>query len=375
MAREPKIAYVLLRNAHFGPRLASSVELCVRDLALYSRHSESILVVCPAVDKPFDGVEIATVPKGSIGGNLGKALAVARLLLRRGVDFAIVENHLPAAALIALASGIPTILHSHAYERAPPNAFRRVVRDCELKLLAGLVLVSEDCVNQFRANFPEACAPIRAVPNGLDMTGWSWKAPKDKTILSVGRALDDKGHIEAMAALIRVLPSRPEWSARFILSTADQEPQVLHALREAARPFSGRITIDLSLPYADVRKAWETAAIGMALTKTPEPFGRTALEALASGAALVTSGRGGLVEVCGPDALIVDPSDTDEVAGSLAVLMDGPDRRSYLAGAGRARAEKLFDIRAVAKRMDDFIEEALERSVDRRLASSDKTHD
>ena len=32
MAREPKIAYVLLRNAHFGPRLAASVELCVRDL-------------------------------------------------------------------------------------------------------------------------------------------------------------------------------------------------------------------------------------------------------------------------------------------------------------------------------------------------------
>jgi glycosyltransferase involved in cell wall biosynthesis len=360
MAREPKIAYVLLRNAHFGPCLASSVELCVRDLALYSRHSESILVVCPPVDRPFEGIEIAAVPKILVGGNLGKALGVARLLRRREVDFVIVENHLPVAAFIALASGIPTILHSHAYERAPSNAFRRAVRDYEIKPLAGLVLVSEDCANQFRANFPDARAPMRAVPNGLDMAKWSWKAPKDKTILSVGRALDDKGHIEAMAALVRVLPSRPEWRARFILSIPGREPGILQALREAARPFGDRIAIDLSVPYADVGKAWETAAIGMALTKTPEPFGRTALEALASGAALVTSGRGGLAEVCGPDALIVDPIDAEEVARSVAVLMDEPDRRSHLARAGRARVEKLFDIRAVARRMDDFIEEALD---------------
>src|SRR6516162_6723434 len=53
MARDPKIAYVLLRNAHFGPRLAASVELCVRDLVLHSRYGRSTLVVCPPVDRPF----------------------------------------------------------------------------------------------------------------------------------------------------------------------------------------------------------------------------------------------------------------------------------------------------------------------------------
>src|SRR6202044_3271545 len=43
MAREPKIAYVMLRNAHFGPRLAASVELCVRDLVVHSRYARSTL--------------------------------------------------------------------------------------------------------------------------------------------------------------------------------------------------------------------------------------------------------------------------------------------------------------------------------------------
>ena len=43
-------------------------------------------------------------------------------------------------------------------------------------------------------------------------------------------------------------------------------------------------------------------------------------------------------------------------AAALGALMDAPDRRADLARAGRKRVEALFDIRAVARRMDDFID-------------------
>jgi hypothetical protein len=36
--------------------------------------------------------------------------------------------------------------------------------------------------------------------------------------------------------------------------------------------------------------------------------------------------------------------------------MDAPDRRADVARAGRKRVEALFDIRTVARQMDDFIE-------------------
>jgi glycosyltransferase involved in cell wall biosynthesis len=360
-SRDPTIAYVLLRNAHFGPQMASSVELCVRDLVRHSRYARSTFVVCPKVDVPFDGIRTETVPNVSVGGNLAKAWRVGRLLRRKEVDVAVVENHLPAAALIAAASGVATILHSHAYEKAPSGPIKRAVRDAELRRLSGLAFVSEDCARRFRVNFPSAQAPMRAIPNGLDMVEWTAGKPKEKVILSVGRALDDKGHIEAMGAIVKLLPSRPDWTARFILSATDREPQTVQALRAAAAGSEGRVAIDVSLPYAEVKAAWEKAAIGIVLTKTPEPFGRTALEALASGAALLTSGLGGLAEICGSDAMIVDPSDPDELATRLAWLLDSPELRQKLARPGRARVEPLFDIRAVAKRMDDFIDETLAR--------------
>lgn len=361
MARDPTIAYVLLRNAHFGPKLASSVELCVRDLVRHSRRARSTLVVCPKTDEPFEGIEIETVPNVAIGGNLAKAWAVGRLLRRRGVDLALVENHLPAAALVASASGVPVILHSHAYEKAPSGRIKRMTRDFELRRIAGFAFVSVDCANRFLANFPSAQGPVRAVPNGLDTAKWSDAGPKEKIILSVGRALDDKGHIEAMRAIARLLPARPEWSARFILSATDREPNTVRALRAAAEPLGGRVRIDANLPYAEVKAAWEKSAIGVVLTKTPEPFGRTALEALASGAALLTSGLGGLAEVCGPHAEIANPADLEGLVVRLASLMDLPGLREKLARGGRARVASLYDIRAVAKRMDDFIDEVLGR--------------
>jgi glycosyltransferase involved in cell wall biosynthesis len=359
MAREPKIAYVMLRNAHFGPRLAASVELCVRDLVVHSRYAHTTLVVCPPVDRPFEGVEIATIPDPGISGNLGKAWSVARLLRRRGVDLAIVENHLPAAAFIAVASGARAILHTHAYVKAPVSALDGAVRGQELRLLSGFAFVSDYALGRFRTDFPGLLTPQRAVPNGLDMQAWSATKPKDRSILCVGRALRGKGHLEAIAAIARVLPSRPEWSARFMVSdpaAADREPQTVQALRDAAKGFNGRIRVDSNVPYAEVKAAWERAEVGMVLTTGPEPFGRTALEAMASGAALITSGRGGLAEICGPCAVTADPGDAEGLAAALGRLLDEPERRAELGRAGRERVEALFDIRTVAGQMDDFIE-------------------
>jgi glycosyltransferase involved in cell wall biosynthesis len=362
MVREPKIAYVMLRNAHFGSRLAASVELCVRDLVIHSRYARSTLVVCPPVDEPFEDIEIATIPDPGISGNLGKAWGVARLLRRRGIDLAIVENHLPAAAFIALTSGARVILQTHAYVKAPTSTFDGAFRGRELRLLAGCAFVSEYALSQFRTDFPDMRAAQRAVPNGLDMQAWSATKPKAKSILCVGRALRHKGHIEAIAAITRVLPARPEWSARFMVSdpaAADRDTELVDALRAAAEPFNGRIRVDSNVPYTEVKAAWERAEVGMVLTTGPEPFGRTALEAMASGAAVITSGRGGLAEICGPYAVTVEPSDANGIAAALGQLLDTPDRRADLALAGRKRVEALFDIRSIARQMDEFIEACL----------------
>jgi glycosyltransferase involved in cell wall biosynthesis len=69
-----------------------------------------------------------------------------------------------------------------------------------------------------------------------------------------------------------------------------------------------------------------------------EGFGLPVLEAMAAGAAVVTSKGTATEEVLGGCGLVVDPQDPDAIADALAALVDDPEERARFASAARARA-------------------------------------
>jgi UDP-glucose:(glucosyl)LPS alpha-1,2-glucosyltransferase len=105
------------------------------------------------------------------------------------------------------------------------------------------------------------------------------------------------------------------------------------------------------LPHEQVLAAMARAAIVVIPSRWPEPFGLTALEALACGAALITSGRGGLREVVGDAAALGDPDDVAGLAGTIVALAEDPGRQAALGTAGRSRAA-MFDVAQAAVALD-----------------------
>jgi glycosyltransferase involved in cell wall biosynthesis len=69
-----------------------------------------------------------------------------------------------------------------------------------------------------------------------------------------------------------------------------------------------------------------------------EGFGMPALEALASGAPLVTTSGSALEEVVGDAALLVPPADVGGLARALTTALDDPEVAARLRTAGPARA-------------------------------------
>jgi glycosyltransferase involved in cell wall biosynthesis len=69
-----------------------------------------------------------------------------------------------------------------------------------------------------------------------------------------------------------------------------------------------------------------------------EQFGRVAVEAMASGVAVVASRSGALPEVVADAGVLVPPGDADALAAALTELRDDPARRLELQAAGRQRA-------------------------------------
>jgi glycosyltransferase involved in cell wall biosynthesis len=87
-----------------------------------------------------------------------------------------------------------------------------------------------------------------------------------------------------------------------------------------------------------------------------ESFGLTLVEAMAAGAAIVTTDaapmRGEVVAEGGAE--FVPPGDVDALAAAMLRLLTDPERRRTLGAAGRARAAAEFSPEAAARRHAEF---------------------
>ena len=190
------------------------------------------------------------------------------------------------------------------------------------------------------------------LPNPIDLAALPPSAQRDNMVLFAGRIVRDKGPDSFVAACAAALPHLPGWHADMIgadrFRTDSPDTDFSRLTCAAARHAGVRV-----LGYRDrdaVLQAMAGAAIVVVPSRWQEPFGLVALEALASGAALICADRGGLREVAGDAAIYVDPEVPAALAAAIRALADDPVRRAALAQAGRERARQ-FDAPVIAARL------------------------
>jgi glycosyltransferase involved in cell wall biosynthesis len=354
--RAPRIAVLMPRNLHFGPRMASSIDLCAYDFVRRSRYLSTTVVVAEEVDVPFAGVPVALYARKDRRAQLAAVRA-------HRPDLVVVHQHAPTAARIASSMpGVPVLLHRHNMVKSGSGVFARARRAWRFRRLAGVIFVSEWARGEFRVAWPNGKLPLHMVHNALEMSRWRPRAVRDRVVAFTARAAPNKGAAELAEALARVLPDAPGWGAHLLLSASSAHPDVVAHVRAALAPFGGRARIELDRPFDEVVALLTSCAIAVTPTIETEAFGRAALEAMAGGAALISSTTGGLPEVIGDTAIALDAVTVDALEAALRELIGDEALRDKFAAAARARAENLFDLDVVTARLDDVYEETVVRA-------------
>lgn len=298
----------------------------------------------------FGGVEFRVArPPFWLPGNINTryAAGVARLLV--GLSPALVEVHNRPEVALALARRLPTMpiaLFLHNDPQSMRSARTPAERRTLLERLAGVATVSEYLRRRLLDGVASPARMPSVLPNCIDLSSLP-PTQREPLALFVGRAVPEKAPDAFVAACARALPQLPGWRAEIIGADRFREDspdtrylrQVSEAAQRAGVALLGYRT------HAEVLEALARASIVVVPSRWPEPFGLVALEAMASGAALVCSPRGGLPEVAGDAALYAEPENTAAMADAIVALARDPRRREALAAAGRQRAQR-FDLPA-----------------------------
>lgn len=205
------------------------------------------------------------------------------------------------------------------------------------------------------------------------------------TVAAVGRLARNKGYDLLIRAMLPVVKRIPD--CQLILAvggrqTARETDQDLDELKDLAASIGLARHVDFRDHVPEGKLAdFYRAADAFALSSRYEPFGMTAIEAMACGTPTVVTTEGGLWEELnwGQDALYANPNDTESFGFALLRLLQLPRVARQISEQGAAKVAREYSWRDIARRVlaaaglhnsDDTIDAS--RPVDSDIAVAEK---
>lgn len=247
---------------------------------------------------------------------------------------------------------------------------RQLYSDCDI-----LVATTPPQLDLIVKEYGIPAAKVRMVPPGYDdhrffpVSDASRAAIrqrlgfKGKVILALGRLARNKGYDLLIEGFSLVAARDPQAVLHLAVGGKEMnanEQKILAELKERAaktghadRIHFGSFIADEDLPD------YYRAADMFVLCSRYEPFGMTAIEAMASGAPTVVTVHGGLYRALsfGRHALFADPFDREDLGITMAKIFRHPRLRDRLARMGAHKARSLFTWTGIAHQLVAAVEQ------------------
>jgi mannosylfructose-phosphate synthase len=203
--------------------------------------------------------------------------------------------------------------------------------------------------------FPVSAASRDAIRTRLGFKG--------RVVLAIGRLARNKGYDLLIDAFSLVAAREPEAVLHLAVggtSLNANEQRILDELKAqaAALGLSARVHFGGFVSDADLADYYRAADV-FVLSSRYEPFGMTAIEAMACGTPTVVTTHGGLYRAItfGRHALYADSFDKEDLGISIVKVLRHPRLAHRLSRMGAHKARSLFTWTGIAQQLTSLIEE------------------
>jgi glycosyltransferase involved in cell wall biosynthesis len=312
------------------------------------------------------------------GAKVARRLAYMRRLralhrrLNRTVDFDLVHQLNPVDVGMTLSLfdlSVPLVLgpywpdfwHAHWAGRpsAPAALVKRIIRTLQQRRAEVVLLSTPAAVAKLEVPL-DGPVLVKELAPGIDVELWTPGADTKvaQTILFLAGLHTYKGIyvlLDAFEALAERLPS-----ARLLIGGAGPEGDRIRR-RVAASPRSSQIQLLGHVERAQVMTLMRSCDV-YCLPSFGEPFGMSALEAMACGKPVVATSAGGLSHLVSEDGgRKVAPGDPAALGDALHEILTDPELAQSMGSSNRRRAQERYAWPRVVSRLEDIYREALTR--------------
>ncbi len=300
-------------------------------------------------------------------------VALRRLIKREGFD--LVHSNTGAVwggGLAARWAGVPHVWHVREIVEKP-EALGHLMAWQVVTFSSRIIAISGAVASHITDLNPHGSEKISVIPNAVDTERFSpavvgsdlrreWGiAPDEMLVGVVGRVHPWKGQdmlIEAMPLVLKRVDK-----VRFVI-VGDVTPDRV-SLREDLRRRAEELGISGKLIWAgyrkDIPKVMAALDVLVVPSTSPEPFGRTILEAAACGTPVVATAHGGPLEIVkeGVTGLLIPPKDPAALAVAIIQMAEEPEWRERMGKAGRAEVLENYSVDKYVDKVLAVYEEVL----------------
>ena len=256
------------------------------------------------------------------------------------------------------------------------NFSRRIHHESILyKECSKVIATSAPQLDLLRTEYEVPASRLRMIPPGYDdnrfypVSEASRKSARErldfdgKVIASVGRLARNKGFDLLIEAFSVVADREPEARLRLAIGSETSDPgdnEMMEELYATVRrlELQEKVIFSGSISDEDLPDFYRAADV-FALSSRYEPFGMTAIEAMACGTPTVVTTHGGLFRMVqfGQSALYADTMDKYEFGIALLQILKYNSLRKGLQRDGAHRVRSLFTWTGIAQQLIGVVEE------------------